>query len=490
MSRERALGQDDIRRGFVWLGAASAVARVLDAGSVLVVMWFVSREQIGVATLAWSASVFLESMNGLGLNTALLQTSELTQEKLTSAFWYTMGVATSLIALVSVFSAPLASYFGQPGLAPMIIASSTKLWFVGAALVPLNQLNRAAQFERIAAISTLATLGSGILTVVLAMLGFQAWALVIGQASHGTFTMVGALLAHSFRPRGKPRLASIHDEVVFGIKAASSSVLYHFYRNADYYLLGRFLGMSAVGVYRVAFDLAMTPTLAVLQVVNRSALPVYSRLSTRPDELRAAFLWTLRSMGILVAPVTALLVFAAEDLLSWVDHGKWLDAAPMVRWLALAALMRCLAQTFPQLFHALRRPALALYDGLLTAVMLCALLYVGIRYGGERFGPIVASWSWAAVYPLTLVVLVAMARALLPLPYGALLRTLGHASGTFGVMALAHFGFQLWLRPLVPQLGAPLNIAVLVLAFVAYLRWVMRVSLKSLTGRSASTSSG
>jgi O-antigen/teichoic acid export membrane protein len=479
---DRALGRDDIRRGFVWLGAASIIARIFDAGSVLVVMWFVSREQIGLATVAWSATVLLESMNGLGLNTALLQTAHVSQEKLTAAFWYTLGVATLLVVLVGVFSGSLASYFEQPGLRPMIMASSTKLWFVGAALVPLNQLNRAAQFERIAAISTLATLGSGIVTVALAALGLQAWALVIGQTSHGFFTMLGAVAAHAFRPRGALRMGAIRDEIAFGAKAAASGVLYHFYRNFDYYLLGRFLGMSAVGIYRVAFDLAMTPTLAVLTVVNRSALPVYSRLSDRPDELRAAFLWTLRSMGILVAPVTALLVFAAEDLLGWVDHGKWIDAAPMVRWLAIAALLRCIAQVFPQLFHALRRPVLAIYDGVLTAVVLSLLLYVGIRGWGEQLGPIVASWAWTALYPVTLVALIAMTRALIPLSLGALLGPLAHAAGSFALMAVAHLGFQAWLRPQLPaQLGPGLNIGLLVATFVVYLRGVMGVSLRSLT---------
>lgn len=481
---ERPLGRDDIRRGFVWLGAASVLARVLDAGSVLVVMWFVSREQIGLATLAWSVSVFLEAMNGLGLNTALLQSREITHPKLTAAFWYTIALATGLVLVVSALSPLLSDYFGQPGLSPMIIVSSTKLWFVGGALVSLNQLNRATRFERIAAISTLATLGSGLLTVTLAALDYQAWALVLGQSSHGVFTLIGALVAHPFRPRGRPRFALIRDEIVFGAKAASSQVLYHFYRNADYYLIGRFLGIAAVGLYRVAFDLAMTPTLAIVQVVNRSALPVYARLSDRPGELLAAFLWTLRSLGTLLAPVTALLMFAAEDLLGWVDHGRWLDAAPMVRWLAVAALLRCIAQTFPPLFHALRRPALALYDSLLTMVLLFAFLTLGLELWGAQLGPIVATWAWTAIYPITLVALMLMVRTMLPLRVSELARALGHAVGTLAVMGGVYACFRFTLRPHLPAWLVPfVGIGLLAAAFVAYLRWAMGITLKSLTSR-------
>lgn len=477
-------GREDIRRGFVWLGAASVVARILDAGSVLVVMWFVTREQIGIATLAWSVAVFLEAMNGMGISTALLQTRDTSQERLTSAFWYTMGIATLLVALTALISLPLSRFFGEPTLAPMLIVSSTKLWFVGAALVPLNQLNRATRFERIAVISTFATLGAGVLTCVLAATGNQAWSLVLGQTSHGLFTAIGALVAHPFRPTGKPRIASIRNDIVFGAKAASASILHHFYRNADYYLIGRFLGTSAVGVYRVAFDLAMTPTLAVSTVVNRSALPVYARLNETPAALLDAFLWTLRSLGVLLAPVTALLLFAADDLLAWVNDGRWLDAAPMVRWLSLAALLRCLAQTFPQLFHALRRPALALYDSLLTMLLLLGFLLLGLSLAGQTRGPVVAAWAWTALYPITLVVLTRMAQAFIPLRAGDLAHALRHAVGALLCIGLILGAFAFTLRPLLPTwLSAIANIALIVLTFTAYVRLAMGITVQSLSGR-------
>lgn len=473
---------EDIRRGFVWLGAASVIARILEGGSVLVVLWFVSREQIGVATLAWSVAVFLEAMNGLGLNTALLQAREVTQQRLTAAFWFTMALATVLVLLVAGLSLPLARFFGEPSLAPMLIVSSTKLWFVGAALVPLNQINRATRFERIALISTLASLGSGLLTVGLAVAGFQAWSMVLGQTSHGLFTAVAAYWLEPFRPRGKPDFALIRGDVAFGAKAASAGILQHFYRNADYYLIGRLLGASALGMYRVAFDLAMTPTIAVSIVVNRSALPVYARLSDTPQALLDAFLWTLRSLGLLLAPVTALLLFSAEDLLRWVDGGRWLDAAPVVRWLSFAALLRCIAGTFPQLFHACRRPALALYDSLLTMLILLTFLAAGLILAGATHGPVVAAWAWAALYPITLVVQTRMAQGLLPLRFAHLARALKHPLAAFAAMGGVALAHRLLVRPLLPAwAGAVLSLALVLSTFALYVRFGLGMTLRSLS---------
>jgi O-antigen/teichoic acid export membrane protein len=477
-------GHADIRRGFVWLGAASVVARVLDAGTVLVVMWFVSREQIGLATLAWSAAVFLEAMNGLGLAWPLLAARETSQQRLSAAFWYTMGIASALVGLVALLSEPLARWFGEPTLAPMLIVASTKLWFVGAALIPLNQLNRATQFERIAAVSTMATLLTGLLTCGLAAAGFEAWSLILGQVSHGLFTCLGAQIAHPFRPRGAPRFTLIREDIKFGLKAASASILYNFYRNADYYLIGRILGTSAVGVYRVAFDLAMTPTIAILTVVNRSALPVYARLSDDLVALREAFLWTLRNLGILLAPITALLFFAPEELLRWVDKGQWLDAAPMVRWLALAAFIRSIAQTFPQLFHALKRPDLALYESLFTMVVLVSLLAAALSIWGTAYGPLPAAWAWAIMAPISFIALGLFTRRLIPVTLYEIARALRHALGALALMAGSYLLYSHLLRAYVPAwLDAVSGVAVLALGFVCYVRTVMGVSLRTLSAR-------
>jgi O-antigen/teichoic acid export membrane protein len=429
-------------------------------------------------------AVFLEAMNGLGLAWPLLAARETSRERLTAAFWYTMAVATFLVGTVALSRGALARWFNEPALAPMLMVATTKLWFVGAALVPLNQLNRATQFERIAALSTLATLSTGVITCTLAAAGFQAWSLILGQVSHGLFTCVGAYAAHPFRPQGAPRFALIREDIRFGLKAASASILYNFYRNADYYLIGRILGSSAVGVYRVAFDLAMTPTIAVLTVVNRSALPVYARLSDDLRALREAFLWTLRNLGILLAPITALLFFAPEQLLGWVNKGQWLDAVPMVRLLSLAAFIRSIAQTFPQLFHALKRPELALYESIFTMIVLVSLLAFCLLTWGDQRGPLVATWAWAAMAPLSFVALSLFTRTLIPVSLYEIARALRHAVGAFAAMAACYLAYAELLRAaLPPWLDAALSVSALALGFVLYLRLVMRVGLGALSAK-------
>ncbi|MEY2930013.1 MAG: hypothetical protein RL033_762, partial [Pseudomonadota bacterium] len=63
-------GQDQIKRGMLWLGSATMAARLLDVGATLAVVGLLSQKQMGLASLALSACAILESLSGLGIGSA------------------------------------------------------------------------------------------------------------------------------------------------------------------------------------------------------------------------------------------------------------------------------------------------------------------------------------------------------------------------------------------------------------------------------------
>jgi O-antigen/teichoic acid export membrane protein len=200
--------------------------------------------------------------------------------------------------------------------------------------------------------------------------------------------------------------------------------------------------------------------------------------------VKDAFLWTLKSLGILLAPVTAFMFFAADDLLRWVDGGRWLEAVPMVRWLAIAAFVRCIAQTFPQVFHAMRRPLFAVYDSIFTMLVLLSLLIGTLLVWGKSEGAIVAAWTWAAVYPITALLSFAMVRVLIPIRARELLVCFHHTAGALLSMSAAAVAFELGLRAYLPAVAAPFVLTALLLAgYAAYARLVMGVTLTGLVAR-------
>jgi teichuronic acid exporter len=460
-----------IKRGFVWLGAASLVTRVLDAASTLGVLWLVSKEELGLATLAWSIGVFVEAFNGLGIGTALVQAESLDQRTLSDAFWYALGVAVLLIAGVWLVAPGLASLWGAAALTPLIRASALKLLFVGAGLVPLQLLNRGLKFERIALANTAATFGSGLSTLLLAWAGLGAWAFVLGQLVYGLVIMVSAFALQHFRPQLGFGFARIAPLARFGARAAAANVVYHLYRNADYFIMGRYLGVAAVGVYRVGFELAMTPTVTLLNVVNRAALPAYARLQTDRPALTRALLYTSKSLSLMLAPVTVLLAFGADDLLALIHDGEWRAAGSVTQWLAWAAFLRSLTHLFPQVFYAVGRPSLALFESLASAVVLSLSFVLALAWFGADYGILTVGWAWLVGGAALLVLFFKLTQRVVPLSLRAVWDSLAPASGGLVWLVLLAIGAG-WLIPAsLPPLWALLTrAAVLGGGYFVYLR--------------------
>jgi O-antigen/teichoic acid export membrane protein len=194
--------------------------------------------------------------------------------------------------------------------------------------------------------------------------------------------------------------------VHFGMRAATSRALEQLFRNVDYLLVGWFYGPTRLAVYRVAFDVAMEPMTAVGLLINRTALPVFVRVSAVKEHLAQSLMWSLRRLTVLIAPLMAALILAADPLTALIHDGQghsYAAAALPLKLLAAAALPRVTSQLLYPVVMGTGRPGMA---ARLSAATLL-LLSTGIVIAGFSFpaqsGVVAVSAVWLAVFPLLLV---------------------------------------------------------------------------------------
>jgi O-antigen/teichoic acid export membrane protein len=483
-------GQDQIKRGMLWLGSATLAARLLDVGATLAVVSRLSKEQMGLASLALSACAILESLSGLGIGSALVQAKDLSRDEESSLFWITSAGGVGLGLLLLGLSPLLSATYQEARLGPLLGASALKLVLVGMGVVPMQLLSKALQFREIGTVQTLASLGEGVTKIACAFAGAGAWSLVLGNVARGLVLLLAVLALSDFRPRLHCSGREVRRFLGFGMKVAGSSVLFQIYKNSDYFLVGKLLGIEALGLYRVAFDVAMQPTDAIIIVVGRVGFPVYARLSADLPALRATFLSNLKSILLLVAPVAAVIFFAAHPLLDLIGNGRWAAAVPAVRVLVWAALLRSATTMFSSLYVALGKPEYSTLEAAITLLVLSTSFWLGLTTFPE-LGVLSVCYAWVLVCPLILGGHLLLSRQLIGLPIGAYLKTL---LAGFGPLPFIVVGLLLLDRVLrVSQTGAA-HLALLALVALllhwAYLRWVLQVRLRELLPRRAARSAG
>lgn len=394
-----------LSKGFNWLGGATIIAKIIDFSTILVMLLYLTKEQVGVASLVVSIGMVVEALNGLGTSEALIQTRSVSRLQLDTLFWYVIGAAILVSGLVVVAAPYIQMVYGVDGMKTYFLAIAVKQPLVGAALIPLAIMNKQLQYERVAIVSVCATLAAAVTRMSLGASGAGVWALVAGYSTSGLYTLIGAYLARPFRPGLQFQFTAILPLVRFGIRAGTSNLAEQMFKNVDYLLVGWFYGASQLAIYRVAFDVAMEPAMAIGTVINRTALPVFARVSTVRSHLMQTLTWSLRKIATLVVPLMVALILVADPLMSLIhDHqgGSYVAAAGPLKLLAAAALFRITLQLLSTMMVGTGSPGAAVRISAATLL----LLSMGITTAGLVFrahtGIIAVSAIWLGIYPLLL----------------------------------------------------------------------------------------
>jgi O-antigen/teichoic acid export membrane protein len=434
----------DLARGFNWLGGATLAAKIIDFSTILAVLSFLTKDQVGIGSLVVSAGMVVEALDGFGTSEALTQASSVTRLQLDTLFWFIVGMAFVVGGLTLAAAPWIAVFYGASGMAAYFVAIAIKQPLVGAALIPLAMMNRELQFERIAVVNLCATLAAAATRLGLAIGGAGAWALVAAYVASGLFTLIAAQFARPFWPAFQFRMPAIAPLLRFGLRAATSNFFEQTFRNIDFLLVGWFYGPAPLAVYRVAFDVAMEPATAAGTLINRTAMPVFSRMAVdaKPAETLG---WSLNRLATLVAPLMAGLILAADPLTALLHDQQghsYAAAALPLKLLAAAALLRVTMQSLYPLLMGLGRPGTAARLSAMTMLLLTAgVLIAGFSFPAQS-GLVAVSVVWLVIYPPLLLWGIAHLRLHWNIGIGELARSFGAPIVAIAALILAVEGVR------------------------------------------------
>ncbi len=394
------------RRALAWVGLASSLVTLLDAisGWLILRIWITPTE-FGVATLAVTLFPILDLATDMGIASAVIQKDDHTEETLASVFWLNLAMSVVLAGLLFPAGHLLAAFHGHPILSTMLAAYGGKLIFQNVYTLPVALMKRELRFKELSMIRIVANVGEFIAKLTLAAGGAGVWTFVFAPMVRILATGIGVQLRHPWRPRLVLQLSTARTYVAFGLKTSFSQILFFFYTNVDYQVVGRYFGATALGYYRWAYELVLEPVRIISAVVVEIAFPVFARLRHRPAELVEQFISFTRQNLIVVIPFISWILLAADDILLVFLGPAWVAAAPTARILCAVGLLRAVSFVMPPLLDGSGHPSLTLVYMTVCSIVLPAM-YVGFAaWLGPEMGYESVAVAWAAGYPVAFAVL-------------------------------------------------------------------------------------
>ncbi|MBA3759298.1 MAG: lipopolysaccharide biosynthesis protein [Gemmatimonadales bacterium] len=331
-------------------------------------------------------------LSQFGVAVALVQRFELTPRYVRAGF--TVSVLAGLLTTALVWvTAPLAARaLGSVELTSIIRGLSLSFVLGNPGLVAEALSQRKLAWRRLMWIEVTAfVIGNALPAIALALAGYGVWALV-GSSLAQSLVRTVALLKLEPHPKW-PRIGpEIRELLRFGSGFTLARIFNYGALQGDNLIVGRVLGIVALGYYGRAFKLMMILVTYFASVVTRVLFPIMSRLQDDPERLRSTYLSGAAVLGLVSAPLGAILVVLAPEFVLVVLGPTWLPTILPFQILTAGIMLRnvyLMAYCLDGALGALRRRTVR--DGIYALAVLAGSL-LGTRFGlvGVATGVVIA----------------------------------------------------------------------------------------------------
>jgi len=313
-------------------------------------------EDFGVVAAATVVTSFSQVFWDAGLSKALVQRQDSVEEAANAVFWVNLGLGIGMALLLQLVAVPVAVFFHDPRIAPVLRVLALQLPLAASASVHTALLQKDFHFKRLFWIRLITTCAPACASVPLAVQGAGYWALVAGTLTGQAAQTLTLLLMSPWRPRlGIDKSLTI-DLWRFGRWAMLTALLGWFYVWMDAIIVGHYLGAHDMGLYRtgsafvgMTFGLLIGPILPPLY-------SIFSCVRNDVSKLREALLFAAKGMTLVSLPIAFAIIALREPIEQLVFGPNWHGIAIIVGGMSVIHGISCVVGANGEAYRALGKP--------------------------------------------------------------------------------------------------------------------------------------
>jgi O-antigen/teichoic acid export membrane protein len=374
------LKEKTIRGGVARL-ASQVASLAMRTGAIIVLARLLDPKDFGLVGMVTAFTGVLTWFRDFGLSAAAVQRVDITADQHSTLFWINV-LFGALLALVTLAAAPaIAGFYDDPRLFWIAAMLGTAFLFNAVGIQHSALLQREMRFTAMAMIS-LASLMAGTATAIVgAAIGYGYWALVASSVITPLVASIGSWLATGWVPGMPRRRAGIRSMMHFGGTLTLNGIVAYIGFNADKVMIGRFLGVDALGVYGRGFQLVNMPIDNLNSAVGEVAFSALSRVQNDPARLRNYFLKGFSFVLGLTLPITIACALFADDVVLVLLGQKWQASTEIVRLLAPTIAVMAIINPMGWLISSLGLVRRSLKIALVFTPLMVLGCLLGLPYG-------------------------------------------------------------------------------------------------------------
>ena len=300
-------------------------------------------EAFGLLAVAMLVINFGTRLYEIGTGPAIIQRLALTDVHIRVAFTLSLLSGTLFTLIVWLGAPAIASLFRAEPVTPVLRVIGLVFLIGSISTTAESLLQRRMDYRSLLTIEIVSyAVGYAAVGIGLALLHQGVWSLAWATLSQAALrsTMLLAKVRHPARLSLAGR--EVRDLMNFGIGMTLSRIASFSAQNADYFVVSRWLGTVALGLYSRAYQLMLLPIYQFSSIINVVLFPAYSSIQDDCARLRHGYLASITAASMVAFPAFTMLAIVAPELMTGVFGPQWSGAARPLQILCIAGAAYCI----------------------------------------------------------------------------------------------------------------------------------------------------
>jgi O-antigen/teichoic acid export membrane protein len=368
-------------KGALWLVGSRLWTQVMSLTVGVALARLLEPSDFGLLGMVLVVTGLFGMLSDMGLSTAVIQKQDLRPDEISSVFWFNLAVATVLSILLAAFSPLVANFYSQPRIVPIMCVLIISFPISALAAVQSALLRKAMRFGVITKIQVVSSLVSGLLALAAAFADWNVWALVLQQLLMASIGTAALWLVTDWRPVLRFSWRDLDRIWRFGMNLTGFQIVNYGARNADNFLIGRFLGATQLGYYNLAYMLMVYPISNLISVAQGVLLPAFSEVQSQRERLADAYIKTCRYLAFLILPIMCGLALVAREAVFTVYGEKWDNAGRVLEILCWVGTFQPFASLAGTVVIARGFARWFFWWGMIVSTISIFSFVIGLRWG-------------------------------------------------------------------------------------------------------------
>ena len=340
-----------------------------------------SPEDYGVLAILMAfiaiANVFVQS----GLNTALIQKRDVDEIDFSSVFWLSLFISILLYIFLFFFAPIIAKFYHKDILVPVLRVLAITLFFGALNSVQNAMVSKTMQFKRFFFSSTFGVLGSGIVGIFCAKLGFGVWALVIQQLTSNFLISIILWFTVKWRPKFVFSIKKVRCLFSFGWKLLCSTILETAYNQIYNLIVGKTFSDIDLGYFSRGEQFPATIANNLNGSIQSVMLPTLSSHNDNYEEMKRITRRSIEVSSFVLWPCMMGLAAISKPLVQILLTDKWLPCVPYLQLACLSFALYPIHTANLTAINAMGRSDLFLKLEIIKKIVGCLVIVVTLPFG-------------------------------------------------------------------------------------------------------------